>query len=105
MQANRLVAARTLAERFGVVVVLKGSGSVVAAPQGVASINLSGNARLACAGTGDVLAGMVGARLAAGQAAVNAARDAVWCHGDLAERWPVDLPLTAGALARGGVRT
>ncbi len=102
VQANRLQAAQRLADRFSAVVVLKGSGTVVAAAGELPSINLSGNARLASAGTGDVLAGMVGAALASGLTTLDAARDAVWRHGDLADRWPADLPLTAGALARGG---
>ncbi|MDM0013134.1 NAD(P)H-hydrate dehydratase [Variovorax sp. J22P168] len=102
VQADRLGAAAALVARFGAVVVLKGSGTVIAGPDELAAINLSGNARLATAGTGDVLAGMVGAALAAGRPAAAAAREAVWRHGDLADRWPADLPLTAGALARGG---
>ena len=101
VQADRLRTARQLADRFGAAVVLKGSGTVIAAPRELPSINLSGNARLASAGTGDVLAGMVGAALASGLPALEAARDAVWRHGDLADRWPADVPLTAGALARG----
>ncbi len=100
VQADRLAAARELASRFAAVVVLKGSGSVIAAPNELPCINLTGNARLATAGTGDVLAGMVGAALAAGRPAVEAASGAVWGHGVLADQWPVGRPLTAGALAR-----
>ena len=103
VQADRLGAAARLAARFGAVVVLKGSGTVVAAAGEVPVINHSGNARLATAGTGDVLAGMVGARLAAGRPALAAASEAVWTHGDLADRWPAGIPLTAGALAAGGL--
>ncbi|HSV58671.1 MAG TPA: NAD(P)H-hydrate dehydratase [Variovorax sp.] len=99
IQSDRLAAARALAERFHAVVVLKGSGSIIAAPAAVPFINLSGNARLASAGTGDVLAGMVGAALAGGQDALSAARGAVWRHGALADAWPQNRPLTAGALA------
>ena len=102
VQADRLGSAQQLAERFRAVVVLKGSGSVIAAPGALSSINLSGNARLASAGTGDVLAGMVGAALASGLDALEGTRQAVWRHGDLADRWSADLPLTASALARGG---
>jgi hydroxyethylthiazole kinase-like uncharacterized protein yjeF len=103
VQADRLAAARALAERFGCVCVLKGSGSVVAAPgQTLPWINPTGNARLATAGTGDVLAGMLGARLAAGEDPWDAARHAVYEHGRRADAWPADEPLTAGALARGG---
>jgi ADP-dependent NAD(P)H-hydrate dehydratase / NAD(P)H-hydrate epimerase len=101
VQCDRIAAASQLAARFRTTVVLKGSGTVIAAPGEVPVINLSGNARLATAGTGDVLAGMVGAALAAGRPAMAAACEAVWHHGDLADRWPADLPLTAGALACG----
>ncbi len=100
VQTHRLGSAQALAERFGAVVVLKGSGSVIAAPSASPSINLTGNARLASAGTGDVLAGMIGAGLAAGLAPMRAACDAVWYHGSLADSWPASEPLTAGLLAR-----
>jgi hydroxyethylthiazole kinase-like uncharacterized protein yjeF len=98
IQSDRLAAARELAARFGAVAVLKGSGTVIVEPQGIPTINPTGNARLATAGTGDVLAGMIGAALAASHPAITAAREAVWRHGELADRWPVDAPLTAGAL-------
>ncbi|RZL87194.1 MAG: NAD(P)H-hydrate dehydratase, partial [Variovorax sp.] len=100
VQADRLAAARRLAERFGCAVVVKGSGSIVAAPGRLPRINPTGNGRLATAGTGDVLAGMVGARLAAGLEGFDAAADAVYTHGALADGWPAHRPLTAGALAR-----
>ncbi|RZL63949.1 MAG: NAD(P)H-hydrate dehydratase [Variovorax sp.] len=100
VQANRLAAASALAARFGVVV-LKGSGTVVAQARATPVINLTGNARLATAGTGDVLAGMVGAALASGRSAFDAAREAVWRHGALADGWPERVPLTARDLARG----
>jgi len=103
VQADRLGSARALAERFGSVVVLKGSGTVIATPGEKSSINLTGNARLAAAGTGDVLAGMVGAGLAAGLPPTSAAWEAVWRHGDLADRWPTHSPLTASALARADI--
>ena len=101
VQADRLTSARTLASRFEAVVVLKGSGSVIAGPdQAAPCINPTGNARLATAGTGDVLAGMIGAALTPGRSPFDAVREAVWRHGELADRWPADRPLTAGALAR-----
>jgi ADP-dependent NAD(P)H-hydrate dehydratase / NAD(P)H-hydrate epimerase len=99
VQQDRLTAARALARRFGSVVVLKGSGSVIAAPDGSARINPTGNARLAIAGTGDVLAGMIAARLAGGEEAVAAASAAVFLHGLAADRWPAAQALTASALA------
>lgn len=101
VQSDRLRAAQTLADGWRCCVVLKGSGSMIAAPGELPCINLTGNARLATAGTGDVLAGMIGAGLASGLPAVTAAREAVWRHGALADHWPASSsPLTAGALAR-----
>ncbi|MBU1441084.1 MAG: NAD(P)H-hydrate dehydratase [Gammaproteobacteria bacterium] len=103
IQNDRLAAARRLVAMFGATVILKGSGTLIAAPDRVPAINLTGNARLATAGTGDVLAGMVGSALAAaqthGQSAFDAAVAAVWRHGHLADTWPNGRPLTAGALA------
>jgi ADP-dependent NAD(P)H-hydrate dehydratase / NAD(P)H-hydrate epimerase len=99
LQTDRLAAAQALALKFGCVVVLKGSGTVVAAPQQRPAINPTGNARLATAGTGDVLAGLVAARLAGGQRAFEAACAAVYVHGLAADRWPGPGTLTAGALA------
>lgn len=104
VQHNRLAAAEQLAQRMNCTVVLKGSGSIIASPGERTVINPTGNARLACAGTGDVLAGMIGARLAAGgstaSAAHQAACEAIYLHGLKADRWPANHPLTAGALAR-----
>jgi hydroxyethylthiazole kinase-like uncharacterized protein yjeF len=101
VQSDRLASARELATRFGTVVVLKGSGTVIAAPDGRTWINPTGNARLAIAGTGDVLAGMIAARLAGGEDAATAAIAAVYLHGVAADRWPGGVPLTASALAAG----
>ena len=100
VQQNRLLSALQLAQRFTCTVVLKGSGTVIAAPGEIPFINPTGNARLASAGTGDVLAGMVGAGLAAGLPALDAARQAVYRHGQRADQWPNDQPLTAGSLSR-----
>jgi hydroxyethylthiazole kinase-like uncharacterized protein yjeF len=100
VQADRLEAARLLVERYRCVVVLKGSGSVIAGPGALPCINPTGNARLATAGTGDVLAGMVAAGIAQGQPAFEAAAQAVFRHGLAADRWPTGEGLTAGALAQ-----
>ena len=99
IQADRLAAAQQLATTFGVTVVLKGSGSVIAAPQALACINPTGNGLLATAGTGDVLAGWVGARLAQGLNAQAAACAAAYQHGQLADLWPTGHALTASGLA------
>lgn len=100
VQLDRLTAAQQLAQRFGCTVVLKGSGTVIAAPGQTPVINPTGNARLASAGTGDVLAGMVGAALTGGLDAFDAAWHAVYRHGQLADQWPTMQPLLAAALAR-----
>ncbi|MDB5869163.1 MAG: carbohydrate kinase, YjeF related protein [Polaromonas sp.] len=103
VQADRLAAARQLAERFQCVVVLKGSGTVIASPDQPLMINSTGNALLATAGTGDVLAGMVGACLASGMSGFEAACSAVFRHGHRADAWASDRPgrpLTALALAQ-----
>ena len=57
VQRDRLAAAKALSDRLGATVLLKGSGTVIAAPTGVPWVNSSGNAALATAGSGDVLAG------------------------------------------------
>ena len=103
VQADRFHAARALAERVHCTVVLKGSGSVIATPGQPPVVNPTGNARLATAGTGDVLAGMLGALLAHGLPAHQAAQQAVWRHGLLADTWPPKQVLTASGLARHGV--
>ncbi|MDW5441854.1 NAD(P)H-hydrate dehydratase [Polaromonas sp. SM01] len=103
VQAKRLQAAQQLAAQFQCVVVLKGSGTVIAAPGNIPCINPTGNARLATAGTGDVLAGMLGAALAGGASALDAACSAVFKHGQLADHWTArhaGQPLTASGLAQ-----
>ena len=99
VQADRLAAAHELVARFGCAVVLKGSGSVIAGPGRLPSINPTGNARLASAGTGDVLAGMLAARLAGGMPAFDAAAAAVYRHGIAADAWPDGQVLSASVLA------
>ncbi len=100
VQADRLAAATTLAQQWQAVVVLKGSGSVIAAPGRTPWVNTSGNAALASAGSGDVLAGWAGA-LWAQQADAGldgawfAARAAVWLHGHAADRAAGESALTA----------
>lgn len=90
VQADRCAAARELAARLHAVVVLKGSGSLIAAPDGRLRISPSGNALLASAGTGDVLTGWAAGRWArAGDKALDVlelATDAVFEHGAAADR-------------------
>jgi hydroxyethylthiazole kinase-like uncharacterized protein yjeF len=82
VQADRLGAAHRLAHASNSLVVLKGAGSVIAAPDGRRAINPTGSPALASAGTGDVLAGMLGALLGQGFEAWPSALAAVWLHGE-----------------------
>jgi hydroxyethylthiazole kinase-like uncharacterized protein yjeF len=101
VQTNRLAAAQSLADRWQCVVVLKGSGSVIAAPGQLPRINPTGNARLATAGTGDVLAGLIGSYLAQKKEAFSASCAAVHRHGEVADLWPASAgALTAHQLAQ-----
>jgi hydroxyethylthiazole kinase-like uncharacterized protein yjeF len=85
VQADRLAAARALARLFNAFVVLKGSGSVMARPDGHVVINTTGNPGLATAGSGDILAGLCGSLLAQGWPAWEALLGAVWIHGKAAD--------------------
>jgi hydroxyethylthiazole kinase-like uncharacterized protein yjeF len=88
IQRDRLAAAAALTARHACVVVLKGSGTVITEPGALPCINPTGNAALASAGTGDVLAGWIGGTWAAhGQSisGLQAARASVWLHGRAAD--------------------
>jgi len=81
VQDDRLKATREAAARFGAVVVLKGAQTVVAAAEGLLSINPTGNPALASGGTGDVLTGLIGGFLAQRLSPWDAARLGVYLHG------------------------
>lgn len=100
VQRDRIAAARRLAHRFSAWLVLKGAGSVIAAPDGRYWINTTGSPALATAGTGDVLAGMIGALLAQGYESQTAVLGAVWLHGRAGERHGGDVGLVAGDVPR-----
>jgi hydroxyethylthiazole kinase-like uncharacterized protein yjeF len=85
VQADRLGAALTLAASLRAHVVVKGAGSVLAAPDGGYAINATGNPGLASGGSGDVLSGIAGALLAQGLAPQQALRIAVCVHGAAAD--------------------
>jgi hydroxyethylthiazole kinase-like uncharacterized protein yjeF len=94
IQSNRLLHAQTLADRFSCTVVLKGAGSIIAAPNKTPRINTSGNAKLAIGGTGDVLAGLIGAYFSNETNAFSASCAAVFLHGKIADEWPASKTLT-----------
>jgi NAD(P)H-hydrate epimerase len=86
VQADRLDAARRLARAAAAVVVLKGHRTLTAHPDGRVAVNASGNPGMATAGAGDVLTGVLGACLARGRSSWDAARLAVFVHGDAGDR-------------------
>jgi hydroxyethylthiazole kinase-like uncharacterized protein yjeF len=102
VQSDRLASAATLAKELNGIVVLKGAGTVIAAPDGRIVINGTGNPGLASAGTGDVLAGLAGALLAQGWPAWEAAIGSVYMHGLAADQLVANgigpIGLTAGEL-------
>ena len=103
VQADRPGAAWQLAQRYRAWVVLKGAGTVVCAPDGALRVNTSGNPGLATAGTGDVLAGMLGSLIAQRLPLDQAVAGAVWLHGAAADALVAQgvgpIGLTAGELA------
>jgi len=96
IEDNRIGSACKLANDLQCTVILKGAGSVIAAPDGRWAIINSGNAALATGGTGDMLAGLVGALLAQRYPPWEAASMAAWLHGDAADRWSLMHPRLTG---------
>jgi len=89
IEAARIEAARGAARDFRSIVILKGSPTATATPEGDVVLNTSGNPGMATAGSGDVLAGIIGALVGQGAAAFSAAWSSVFLHGlagDLAAR-------------------
>lgn len=86
IQDDRIEAASAIAAMSGAVVVLKGASTVIATPKGEIYINPTGNPGLATAGTGDVLAGMIGGLMVQGYPPIEAACIAVYAHGLAADK-------------------
>lgn len=81
IQKNRLSLSEKFASELGVTLVLKGAKTIVTTPEGKQYINITGNDGMATGGSGDVLAGMIGAFLARGCTECEAAVLGVYCHG------------------------
>ncbi len=90
IQYKRVETAISCAAQYRAITVLKGAGTVIATPEGDAWQNPTGNPGMSKGGSGDVLAGMVGALLAQGFAPADAAKCAVYLHG-----WAGDLAAAA----------
>jgi ADP-dependent NAD(P)H-hydrate dehydratase / NAD(P)H-hydrate epimerase len=99
IEANRLEHARAAAERYHATVLLKGSTTVVAAPDGRTRVNTNATPWLATAGAGDVLAGLCGALLASGLEPLDAGSAGAYLHAAAARLASAGGPVTASAVA------
>jgi len=98
IEANRFEVAQNFAAEYGVILLLKGVRTVIAAPDGRVNINSTGNDGLASGGSGDVLTGLIGGLLAQGLDGFSAATLGAWLHGRAAELVAADQG-TAGMVA------
>lgn len=86
IEMDRVGMARRFAEQHGVVLVLKGARTVIAAPDGGIFINPTGHAGMATGGMGDLLTGIIAALLTQGAPPLAAAAAGVWLHGRSGDR-------------------
>lgn len=86
VQADRFAAVEELRRRYGGTMVLKGSGTLVAGPDGPPGVCDAGNPGMASGGMGDLLTGVIAGLMAQGLAAPDAARAGVWIHGAAGDR-------------------
>ncbi|BBH18040.1 bifunctional NAD(P)H-hydrate repair enzyme [Nocardioides baekrokdamisoli] len=97
IEARPLHHVRQAAEAYDAVVLLKGRRTLIARPDGRVRVNTTGTPWLATAGSGDVLAGLIGSLLATGMSGFDAASVGAWLHGRAAQACG-DGPLVAGML-------
>jgi hydroxyethylthiazole kinase-like uncharacterized protein yjeF len=88
---DRVLSAQNAAKKSGAIVVLKGSESIIAAPDELTVINHHAPPSLATGGSGDILAGMITGLLAQGMPPFYAAAAATWIHGEAARIFGVGL--------------
>jgi NAD(P)H-hydrate epimerase len=103
INADRVGVSRKFATERKVVLVLKGASTVIAAPDGTAYVNPTGNSGLASGGTGDVLTGLIAGLMAQGMTPLDAACAGVFLHGlaaDIAVQSLTAYCLAAGDLPR-----
>ena len=86
IQSDRVGHARAFAKQHGIVLVLKGAGTIVALPDGTVFINPTGNPGMAAGGMGDVLTGIISGLITQGMPIEDAARSGVYLHGFAADR-------------------
>ncbi|MDI1289142.1 MAG: NAD(P)H-hydrate dehydratase, partial [bacterium] len=104
---GRLAAARLASERSGAILVLKGPGTIIASPGGIAYVDTEGTSDLGTAGSGDVLSGLLGAILAGAWACgrrtidelAEATAAAVWLHGAAGRIAAAGAPVVATDIA------
>ena len=86
VQGDRLGISKRFAAEYGCFLILKGARTVIASPAGDLFINTTGNPGMASGGTGDVLAGLIGALLCQGCSPLESAVAGVWIHGEAGDR-------------------
>jgi ADP-dependent NAD(P)H-hydrate dehydratase / NAD(P)H-hydrate epimerase len=96
---DRVLAARRLATDTGATVLLKGPVTVIAEPHGFVRLVVEGDQRLATAGSGDVLSGIIGGLLATGMAVGEAAAAGAWLHAAAASRLPAHGVIASDLIA------
>ncbi len=103
VEKNRLELSREFAKKHRLTLVLKGNHSIITAPDGNVSFNMTGNSGMATAGSGDVLAGVCAAFAATCKNTYNAAELAVFLHGaagDMAAKWLGEMSVTASDILK-----
>lgn len=91
VQKDRISIARTFALKYEVIVVLKGANTIIADKDGNVFVNRTGNPGMARGGSGDVLAGIIGAFLAQGIPAISSAKCGVFIHGEAGDKCAENL--------------